>query len=191
MGKLCKKAELSQHYTNHCIRVSGVANLKRGNFTSKQVMSVSGHKSVESLAIYERVHEDEKLMMGLCLNFCLLQDPGKLPKEISPPQHVPLLEIEAQKEKTSETAVVPYEPTTSDKTANFDLMQLITDTMDEVDDEELLLAANQCENAILPAPKNLVSNMNTTVMMKTTPTATFSNCSFGTINNLNIHIHKN
>ena len=59
-----------------------MTNLKRGNFSSKQVMSVSGHKSVESLAIYQRVHDDEKLMMGLCLNFCLLEDPSKLQREL-------------------------------------------------------------------------------------------------------------
>ena len=46
MEKLCEKAELSKHYTNHCIRVTGVTNLTRGNFTAKQVMSVSGHKSL-------------------------------------------------------------------------------------------------------------------------------------------------
>ena len=53
MSKLAKDAKLSQHYTNHCIRVSGVTNLSRANFSAKQVMAVSGHKSLESLAIYQ------------------------------------------------------------------------------------------------------------------------------------------
>ena len=72
MSKLSKDANLSQHYTNHWIRVTGVNNLSRANFSAKQVMSVSGHKSVESLAIYQQVHEDEKMMMGLCLTYSLL-----------------------------------------------------------------------------------------------------------------------
>ena len=187
MGQLCKKVQLSQHYTNHCIRVSGVTNLRRGNFTSKQVMAVSGHKSVESLAIYQRVHDDEKLMMGLCLNYCLLE-PENVPHELPPPPARP--QIENIKATSSETAVVRYAPPSED-TNNFDLMQLITDTMDEVNDEDLIMAANQCENAVIP-PNNLVSSTsNTSVRMKTTPTTTFSNCTFGNITNLNIHIHKN
>ena len=45
-GKLSKDCSLSQHYTNHCIRVTGTTNLTRGNFTAKQIMSVTGHKSI-------------------------------------------------------------------------------------------------------------------------------------------------
>ena len=36
-------------------------------------MAVSGHKSLQSLAIYEKVNENEKLMMGMCLNYSLLK----------------------------------------------------------------------------------------------------------------------
>ena len=72
LSKLSEKAELSQHYTNHCICVTGVMDLRRANFTAKQVMSVSRHKSIESLAIYEKIHEDKKLMMGLCLTYSLI-----------------------------------------------------------------------------------------------------------------------
>lgn len=49
MAKLSKKCNLSQRYTNHCIRVTGVTTLQRGKFNEKQVMSVTGHKSMESL----------------------------------------------------------------------------------------------------------------------------------------------
>ena len=46
MGKCSKSCELSQHYTNHCIRVTGGTRLQRdGCFTAKQIMSVTGHKS--------------------------------------------------------------------------------------------------------------------------------------------------
>ena len=37
---------LSKKYTNHCLRVTGTTNLTRCNFTDKQIMSVTGHKSV-------------------------------------------------------------------------------------------------------------------------------------------------
>lgn len=73
MGKLSDRCELSDHYNNHCIRVTGVSNLMRsGRYTPKQVMAVSGHKSIHSLAIYQRVRDDEKMMMGMSLTYSLL-----------------------------------------------------------------------------------------------------------------------
>lgn len=73
MSKLSELCNLSQHYTNHCIRVTGVTHLIRtGKFTPKQVMAVSGHKSIHSLAIYERVAANEKMMMGMSLTYSLL-----------------------------------------------------------------------------------------------------------------------
>ena len=36
-------------------------------------MSVTGHKSLQSLAIYERVHANEKLSMGMSLTYSLLK----------------------------------------------------------------------------------------------------------------------
>ena len=60
MQKLCKDMNLSQYYTNHCILVTGITNLTRTNFTAKQIMSISRHKSVESLAIDQKVVSNEK-----------------------------------------------------------------------------------------------------------------------------------
>ena len=73
MANITDKVKLSTHYTNRWIQVTGITNLRRAKFNAKQVMAVSGHKSVESLAIYKRVQEDEKLMMGMCLSFTLLK----------------------------------------------------------------------------------------------------------------------
>ena len=53
--------------------VSNITPLSRDNFTAKQVIAVSGTKSVKSLTIYQRVYEDEKMVMvGLCLTYSLL-----------------------------------------------------------------------------------------------------------------------
>ena len=74
MSRLTKKTGLSQHYTNHCICVTGCTNLCRtGNFSAKQIMAVTGHKSIQSLGIYHRVKSDEKLMMGMSLSFNILK----------------------------------------------------------------------------------------------------------------------
>ena len=152
-------------------------------------MAMSGHKSVKSLAIYQRVHEDEKLMMGLCLNYCLIT-PITLPKQIAEPIPQPKLQEEPPANLETEKAVIPYTGEV-DVDPNFDLMQLINETIDEVNDEDLVMAATQCEQAMIQATKKLVSNSSNTSMMRMTMTTTFTNCTFGTINNLNIHIHKN
>ena len=36
-------------------------------------MAISGHKSLQSLALCTRVHDDEKLLMGLKLTYSLLK----------------------------------------------------------------------------------------------------------------------
>lgn len=40
MGNLSKMCGLSQHYTNHCIRVTVATNLCRQNYSAKQIMTV-------------------------------------------------------------------------------------------------------------------------------------------------------
>ena len=78
---------LSQHYTNHCIRVSGITNFKRNKCSDRQVMAVSGHKSLQSLALYTRVCDDEKLMMGLKLTYSLLKpEEAQLAREVNQEQ---------------------------------------------------------------------------------------------------------
>ena len=44
MSNMSEKCGLLQRYTNHCVRVTGVTNLARSNYTSKQIMNVSAQK---------------------------------------------------------------------------------------------------------------------------------------------------
>ena len=62
-------------YTNHSLRVSEITNLTQEKFANKQIMSISGHKNQESLAIYQKVNSNEKLRMGLTLGYSLLNMP--------------------------------------------------------------------------------------------------------------------
>ena len=71
MKNLSKDAKLSRKYTNHDIRVTGLSILGRCNFSDKQIMAVSGHKSIESLKIYKKVSANEKFMMGYTLGYAL------------------------------------------------------------------------------------------------------------------------
>ena len=72
MKNLSGKAKLSRIYTNHDIRVTGLSVLGRANFSDKQIMSVSGHKSGDSLKIYQKVSANEKFMMGYTLGYALM-----------------------------------------------------------------------------------------------------------------------
>ena len=64
MTEVSKNCELSQIYTNHSIRSTGVTVLTRMKFNDAQIMAVSGHKSVQSLSIYQKTARKEKLEMG-------------------------------------------------------------------------------------------------------------------------------
>lgn len=64
MTSLSKKCNLSQIYTNHSIRATGATILSQSMFSASQIMAVTGHKSVQSLSIYQRVSDREKLIMG-------------------------------------------------------------------------------------------------------------------------------
>ena len=85
MSDLSKKCGLSRIYTNHSIRVTGCTILARNKCSNKQIMSVSGHKSLQSLAIYQRVSDSEKINMGTIISQTLT-DPHALAL-LPPNQH--------------------------------------------------------------------------------------------------------
>ena len=68
MKDLSTKCKLSQAYTNHSVRVTEATILNQCQFSTSQIMAVTGHKSVSSLAIYQRVSDGEKLDMGLAIS---------------------------------------------------------------------------------------------------------------------------
>ena len=59
MSEVSKKCGLSKIYTNHSIHVTGVTILTRMKFTASEIMLVTGHKSVQSLARYQRTKEEK------------------------------------------------------------------------------------------------------------------------------------
>ena len=68
------EADVSQVYTNHSIRATGISFLKRNHYSEKQIMAIPGHKSVHSLSIYQKVTSDEKIAMGLSMSYYLQSD---------------------------------------------------------------------------------------------------------------------
>ena len=158
MQEISNILKLEVRYTNHCVRVTGATNLTRANFTANQIMLITGHKSVNSLAMYQRVKSDEKMMMGISLAYNLfqqnVQNVPAVPQQLALP---PLIQIEEENHDKAlatpdllpmtaqkvETAVTPYskpqeEPQMAD---TFDILDFIT----EASDEEVLMAATQME----------------------------------------------
>ena len=64
MSQLSQLCSLSLKYTNHSIRATGATLLSRAMFNPAQIMAVTGHKSVSSLSVYQRVSDEEKMAMG-------------------------------------------------------------------------------------------------------------------------------
>ena len=67
MSRMSHEADLSQVYTNHSVRVTATTYLSRNKFSPKQIMAITGHKSLNSLAIYQKVSTDEKLSMAYAM----------------------------------------------------------------------------------------------------------------------------
>ena len=194
MSELSKDAKLSKKYTNHCVRVTGTTNLTRAHFTPNQIMAVTGHKSVNSLAMYQRVKGDEKLMMGMSLAYNLmnpqevyekLQIPIQPKPAIAPPQPSPQLQIKVPNAQptASNMQMVPVADGNAPANSSFDLLDFIN----YASDDEILLAATQMEEQYTS------EKMTTTTIVKKSPKKSipvpfFTGCKIGTIN---IHIHKN
>ena len=60
MPKISKAGGLSKVYTNHCIRATAVTVLSNSGVDDMDIISVSGHKNVQSLLPYKQSVSDEK-----------------------------------------------------------------------------------------------------------------------------------
>ena len=107
MKQLSAKCGLSCVYTNHSIRVTGTTILSKSQYGSKQIMSVTGHKSVSSLAVYQRVSDAEKLNMGKSLSSALAEASTSVPLPSRPRTPSP---SNSQVVKVSESAAAPTSP---------------------------------------------------------------------------------
>jgi integrase len=63
MSEISEKCKLSQIYINHSIRATGATLLSKHKygFGDAQIMSVTGHKSVQSLTTYQRIDTEDTI----------------------------------------------------------------------------------------------------------------------------------
>ena len=142
--KLAKNIGLEEkRYTNHSLRVSGIINLTRNKFSNKQIMSISGHKSQESLAIYQKVNANEKLRMGMTLRYTLNNMPCQQ-VTVAPAQIQQESEPPAKKQKITYEVEDPI-PSNNNALAIPDNQQMNKNMDDdfEISDQELLSIINE------------------------------------------------
>ena len=158
--------------------------LTRCEYSSSEIMSVSGHKSVQSLAVYQKTKEKQKINLGKTLFQSMMRSEDEIDvrknKEIAPPAKLQAIEappsvlvaqsesastpiMAIENEETSASTLVPFD-------ANFD--------EDGVSDMDLL-------SAICGVSENVtttVSNTSTSNVLTSFPKAMFANCQIGSIN---------
>ena len=60
MSRLSAEADLSRRYTNHCIRATVASNLCEAGVSNQGIMSVTGHRNVQSLNSYIKKSDKER-----------------------------------------------------------------------------------------------------------------------------------
>ena len=176
MSDLSEKLKLSQIYTNHSIRVTGCTVLNRFNFSASEIMSVSGHKSVQSLSLYQKTQHKQKVKMGNALFQSMTKPEDDIeihgPKQLQPPPTKPALLPPINSEK----ALVPITP---NEVITAELVPLEPNFEDDdMSDLDLLSAICGIENQ----NQNVSVTKTSTVVSNTMPRAMFANCQIGTLN---------
>ena len=186
VGKIAKNCGLDEFkYTNHSLRVTAITTLTRQNYTNKQIMSITGHKSSASLETYQRVSPTEKIQMGCSLGDSLLHSSALVPYH--PPQQPaknPIPNIANQ-------APLPLEANIEEENPVFDGGMNMTD-------QELMNIIQQAErdnhDILLSQSKEMKTKdgtkmVSTNTIKKSSPQIpVFTGCTFN--GNVTININK-
>ena len=122
MKDISEKAKLQRLYTNHCVRVTVVSNLRDAGFEAQDIAAVTGHKSTASVERYvRRKRDDEKRSVSQILNESLRSLAEKTLHQQSP----------AKRFKTNET-VNHDEPTVQSSSLNRESMNEILESQPQL-----------------------------------------------------------
>ena len=176
MSEVSKTCGLSQIYTNHSIRVTECMVLTRCNFSHSEIMLVSGHKSIQFLAVYQKTKDKQKVQMGKALFQLMTQAEDEininkkeiqLPKEHlalpAPPQPVPSVMATMSESATTpvqsnaERQIVPYEPNfEDDDISDIDLLSALCGVQDGFNSHTATVT--KTNNVITTAPRAMFMN---------------------------------
>ena len=194
MGLISEKCGLSQLYTNHSIRVTGITVLTRMKFSPSEIMSVSGHKSVQSLTNYQRTQPKQNITMGKVLYQSMtrkedemnaqelpavptkkaIEYPEARPVTTSHAQYATAIETPMLQNVNPEDAVIPFDNDIDQEVPDFDLVQFL----DSLEKEN---------NMELTKPKKVNVSTTTSNVVNNMPRSMFANCN---IQNITFNIKK-
>ena len=189
MPEVSTNCGLSQIYHNHSIRATGITVLTRMNYTPSQIMSVSGHKSVQSLSIYQKTAQKEKIEMGKVLFQSVTKPEDEIQRpdllEIaaaSPLKALPPAPIQnAVNPTTPQEEGLPQNASTGNEIVQFE-PNFDEDTVSDVDLLSALCAVeNNNQSTVATTSTNVLNSF---------PQAMFSNCGNITIGTINFNINK-
>ena len=194
MQDVSKECKLSKKYTNHSIRVTGATVLTRQNFSASEIMSITGHKSVQSLTRYQRTQDIQKIAMGNVMHQALTHQeeniivPRKqvqIPTELLVLPHQPsnvtfnvasprramapiaFNEQPVMEKPNAATPIVPFEANFEDEgVPDFDLVSIL----DEVENSQK--TENQTSSTTMVSTNQVVNNI---------PKSLFHNCTIQNI----------
>ena len=171
MTLVSQKCQLSRTYTNHSIRVTAATVLTHLKFSPSEIMSVTGHKSVQSLTVYQKTKGDQKMEMGDVLFQSMCKE-GAISRQKAvnpPPKQLALPPPVADKENAIDV-IVPFNPTFEDQEVpEFDLSSILND---------ITSGGNRQQ----PTGVVQTTNNNNNNILNNIPRSLFSNCHIGNIN---------
>ena len=86
MKEISADANLSMLYTNHCVRVTSIVHMKASGAEDSKIMSVSGHRNIQSLEAYDRPTASDKLTLAKAIDKENADKPKKpVEAEVMPP----------------------------------------------------------------------------------------------------------
>ena len=184
MSDISEKCQLSKIYTNHSIRVTGVTILTRMKFAASEIMSITGHKSVQILTRYQSTQDKKKIQIGNVMHGCMTSSEDEIQRKLQT-NSVPALNYKepltdattpvVQNKENVNQEIVPFE-------ANF------KDPDQDVPDFDLMAIMNDIEKEQQAVPKSQVSVATTTSnILNNIPKSMFANC---TIQNVTFNINN-
>lgn len=79
MAKISDEAQLSKRYTNHCIRATTVTQLRDGGMDPQDIVSVTGHRCVNSISSYSNTNVSKRKEMSHALSKAIGKETKKSP----------------------------------------------------------------------------------------------------------------
>ena len=149
-------------------------------------MSVSGHKSMQSLAIYQKTKDKKKIQMGKALFQSMTRNEDEIDvtpnkKELPAPcKNQAIMPAPQKKQTTTETAIAPYTPLQNKENVTAEMV-LFEPNFGEDDLSDMDILSAICG---VPEITTTVSNTSNTTsnVLNTIPKAMFANCQIGSIN---------